>query len=299
MLEQLRVTNLPNETEFDAVNDKLFVLKTCQRTLLIDGSNSHNIRYLQGEHHHGEMAYTFLLQVICGLKSKLLGENEIVRQFKVSYQEYISGDQICKKTLLILEKLFKDAKDIRTNYLIGIGQKTYSSIARKNIYNKHKASKVLILGSGQLAEDLINQFKKKTEVFISARNDQKVKELIKKHDIKSIPWKDFTTYSGFAFIVNSIGSSKGTFIQDEFFTPWQNNHSNKLFIDLGSPSIIETSLSLSDGVMRLDDVFKEGAMQEEEKQRKIQQAENALKEIVIKRKTCLNRKSKNNYARNI
>ena len=51
--------------------------------------------------------------------------------------------------------------------------------------------------------------------------------------------------------------------------------------------------------MRLDDVFKEGAMQEEEKQRKIQQAENALKEIVIKRKTCLNRKSKNNYARNI
>src|SRR5690606_16003183 len=115
-----------------------------------------------------------LLEIICGLKSKLLGENEIVGQFKASYHNYASTKNKSTELLRIIEKLFKDAKEIRTDYLLGLCQKTYSSIARKHIVSINKADHVLILGSGQLAEDLINQFKKKVTVFISARNTQKV-----------------------------------------------------------------------------------------------------------------------------
>lgn len=301
MLERLQVTNLPSGYLGDLPSTGVFLLKTCQRTLIISSNESYNINYLEGSHLRGPEAYTFLLQIICGLKSKLLGESEIVSQFKSAYQEYVQFEDKCTQTLLILEKLFKDAKEIRTKYLIGLGQKTYSSLTRRHIYNKNKAESVLILGSGQLAEDLINQFKKKTKVYISARNIEKVNKLKNDHDIEVIEWKDFATYKNFPFIANSIGCSKSRFIEDEFFQQWKSNHSKRLFVDLGSPSVINTILDIEDGVMRLNHIFEEGAIHEEHKQQQLDKAENALKEIVNKRKTCLNQKSKLNelYARKV
>ena len=303
MLDNLVITNLKSGEATDfAENSEDFILKTCQRTLLIgfDGhsfaTNSLEEQKIDFEQIVGEKAYTYLLQIICGMKSKLIGENEIVGQFKLAYKQYAQKDNRSCSVLLILEKLFKDAKEIRSKYLLGLSQKTYSSIARKHIIGKHGAANVLILGSGQLAEDLINQLKKKANVFISARNQERTQNLAKLHNIEVVPWKDFDTYAQFPFIANSIGCSHGTFIKDDFFHKWdeKNHRSNRLFVDLGSPSVIDTALQVEDGVMRLKEIFDEGAIHEEHKQRQIKRAQNALKEIVIKRKSCLNQKSQNN-----
>lgn len=303
MLELLKVTNFPTGTQIkDSIPKSAFRLDTCQRTLILEDKNStNNIEYLTGSTYYGDNAYHFLLEIICGMQSRLIGESEIVSQFKQAYQSYIQQEERNTTLLLILEKLFKDAKEIRTKYLLGLTQNTYSSIARKFILNKHQAQKVLILGSGQMAEDLINQFKKKTQVYISARNEQKVAKLVEQHRIQTLPWKDFTLYSEFAHIVNSIGCSKGTFIHHDFFDPWKLNNPKGLFIDLGSPSVIDTPLETHDGVMRLSCIFEAGAIHEEHKLKQIDTARDALKEIVNKRKSCLNQKSKKNeiYARKI
>lgn len=300
MLERLKVTNLPSGVIPEHSGYKsAFVLKTCQRTLIIE-NNILSSELTQGYAMQGKEAYQFLLEVICGLQSKLLGENEIVSQFKEAYKLYSVDEYKCNTLLSILEKLFKDAKEIRTRYLIGLGQKTYSSIARRHVVNKNKASKVLILGSGQLAIDLINQFKKKVPVYVSARNPQKLKELKESHGIETVDWLDFGQYSNFPYIVNSIGCSKGAFLDENLFTLWASKNTKKLFIDLGFPSVVDTNLSVDEGVMRLDDIFKEGAIKEEYKQQQILKAQSALKEIVIKRNSCLNQKSKNKerYVRN-
>ncbi|MAX67434.1 MAG: NAD(P)-binding domain-containing protein [Bacteriovoracaceae bacterium] len=288
MLEQLILKNYPSGYQHSLTQDSpFFVLKTCQRTLLVGMKDKFQLYSTSlndpAKTFSGPSAYTFLLEVICGLQSKLLGENEIVNQFKLAYQEYSQSQLKCNNTLLILEKLFRDAKNIRTKYLIGLGQKTYSSITRKHILQKNKANEVLILGSGQLAQDLINQFKKKTNVYLAARNPNKAHTLSQEHGINLIPWRDFEAFSSFAFIANSIGSEQGAFLLDDFFEQWNDKHERKLFVDLGSPSVIQTALTSDDGVLRLNDILDEGAMHQSFKKTKLIQAKEALDEVVKRR----------------
>jgi glutamyl-tRNA reductase len=241
---------------------------------------------------YGKDAYFYLLEVICGLKSKLIGENEIVGQFKTAYQEYTAQNTKDNNVLLILEKLFKDAKEIRSTYLLGLSQKTYASLARKHIINKHKADKVLVLGSGHLAEDLINQFKKKAKVYISARNLEKANALAVQHDLNIVPWNNLNMYEEFPFIANSIGFD-GTLLDEEFFSSWSQKHESKLLVDLGAPSAIKTALTFNEGVMRLDDIFKEGAVHETHKKNQIENARLAMTKLVERRYIHLKEKQKN------
>jgi glutamyl-tRNA reductase len=292
MLKQLLLNNFSSGINPNLCEDsQSFVLKTCQRTLVvsvgtvIDTSSSKAMQ--------GKEAYIFLLEIICGLQSKLVGENEIVGQFKIAYKEYAASKYKCNKVLLILEKLFKDSKEIRTNYLLGLSQKTYSSITRKHIVNKKKAESVLILGSGQLAEDLINQFKKKIKVYISGRNTERINLLAQQHGVQIVPWKAFNTYAEFPFIANSIGCANNKFIKAEFFNAWKSQHCKKLFIDLGSPSVIETELCIDNDVMRLREIFAEGAVHEDHKLKQIESAKLAMNDIVLKRYLNLKKKLKN------
>jgi glutamyl-tRNA reductase len=297
MLDNLVLHNFPSGYEPQlkpGMNP--FIMSTCQRTLIVHYGKDPMLPITAGEKFEckiGNDAYAYLLEIICGLKSKMVGENEIVGQFKQAYKSYVQYDQKNSKLLAIIEKLFKDAKEIRSNYLLGLSQKTYSSIARKHIVSKHKADSVLILGSGQLAEDLINQFKKKINVFISARNQEKVLELASEHNIEIIPWGDEEMLKKFPYIANSIGF-KGTLLDEDFFHRWSRKHDRKLFVDLGSPSAIETQLNYNQGVMKLDDVFEEGAVHETHKKQQIEKARMALDGIVEKRHRVFKKKLMNN-----
>lgn len=288
MLEQLKLLNLPTQ---EKVSEKLikncFILKTCQRTLVISTSSLPSKWSAKNELIMGKDAYILLLEIICGLQSKLIGENEIVAQFKTAYQSYNENPNKCTTLLLILEKLFKDAKEVRTKYLLGLGQKTYSSLTRKHILKHENVDSVLILGSGQLAEDLINQFKKKVNVFISARNQKKMESLAANHDVQTIGWKDFDKYTDFPFIANSIGCSKAKFINDEFFSPWVKKNNQRLFIDLGAPSVLDTGLTHEQGVLRLKEIFAEGAIHEKHKLEQIKKAQEALSDIASTRHKML------------
>lgn len=267
-----------------------FVLRTCQRTLVLayDHFPFHHSELPKHELVSGNDAYLFLLETICGLKSKLIGENEIVGQFKEAYKIYASSTLKDTKLLLILEKLFKDAKDIRTQYLIGISQKTYASLTRRHLIQKAKADHVVVIGSGALAEDLINQFKKKARVSICARNSAKVAELAAAHGLTVIPWESRPTLSDMPFIANTVGSSDILF-GEEFFAEW-NKLEQRLFVDLGSPSSIKTSLGFSEGVVRLEDIFNEGAVVEGQKQAQIALAKAAMISLTMKRQALFSEK---------
>lgn len=294
MLEQLVLNNFDSGFEPDLGSEhKTFVLSTCQRTIALNFGHNPFTAYddINKTHLSGNEAYSFLLEIICGLQSKLVGENEIVNQFKAAYQEYAQAANKCSNLLTIIEKLFKDAKEIRTNYLIGLSQKTYSSIARKHIVNKFKSDSVLILGSGQLAEDLINQFKKKVTVYISARNTDKVLELAKKHNVEIVPWGYHENLLKFPFIANSIGF-KGVLFNQDFFRDWAQRHDQKLFVDLGSPSAVDTDFTYEQGVMKLDHVFEEGAIHETQKLNQVDKARKAMKGIVEKRNHVFQKKKR-------
>lgn len=301
MLNSLVLNNFYSSFDYSPyVSNSDFVLATCQRTLILStqARSFESDEFDKNNFGHQELqgleAYSFLLEIICGLQSKLQGENEIVNQFKTAYKNYLASNNRCSHILQVVEKLFKDAKEIRTNYLLGLTQKTYSSIARKHIVNKFKSDTVLILGSGSLAEDLINQFKKKATVFLSARNTKKVQQLAKLHNIEIVPWGYHESLLKFPFIANSIGFD-GVLFNEEFFKDWSLRHDSKLFVDLGSPSAVQTKLNYDQGVMKLDDVFKEGAIHETSKLRQIEKAKVAMKETAQKRQLVFQRKKESYF----
>ncbi len=298
MLNGLNLWNFSTGTHPDIeLNGKAFILKTCQRSLVLSLSNF-PFKYKDLPSHElqtADSAYIYLLETICGLKSKLIGENEIVGQFKEAYKIYSQSDLKDTKLLLILEKLFKDAKDIRTQYLIGISQKTYASLTRRHLIQKAKAEHVVVVGSGSLAEDLINQFKKKAQVSICARNNSRTLELARLHNLAIIPWEERHTIVNRPYIANTVGTDNILF-DENFFAEWKNNNSSRKFVDLGSPSVISTILSINEGVVRLEDIFNEGAIVEGQKQQQIELARLAMLEVAQRRKSLFAEKLKKNAA---
>lgn len=290
MIKNLTVINLKANSHANPSEGDVFVLKTCQRTLIM-GIGEAPFLHLRNnalredvitDIFEGQHAYTFLLETICGLRSEVVAEYEVVGQFKDAYQEFLKTPLRNTHVMAILEKLFQDNKKVRTEHLTEIGQLTYAGIARKLIHSAVNDGDVLVLGSGTLAEDLIKLLKKKHNVFISARNATRVTELSTTYGLETVPWNAQGTYVKFPFIVNTIGANDILFNEiffSQFFAQGffgTLSQQMKLFIDLGSPSVIETNLTEIDGVLRLEDIFRQSAKLNIEKMEKVNKAKNSI-----------------------
>lgn len=113
--------------------------ETCQRLVWINPQG-----LLPGASHQGEAAYAFLLEVICGLHSRVFGETEVLGQFKAFCRQHPELEPVGSW-------LLEDAKAIRSCHLTGIGSQSYGSVVRRWCGEQHP---VLVLGRGQLAQKL-------------------------------------------------------------------------------------------------------------------------------------------------
>ena len=113
-------------------------------------------------------AYEFLLEIICGLHSPIVGETEVFGQFK-SFAAAWSSREWGRAPLI--QRLLNDAKAIRSQYLSGIGTQSYGSWLRKNL----SAPQTHVLGAGQLAGEILPYLQKQSEVTVHARRPGKVK----------------------------------------------------------------------------------------------------------------------------
>lgn len=145
--------------------------KTCLRQIGFQlsahgevGKTLPGIKVLQGS-----KAYAFCLEVICGLHSPLLGETEVLGQFKDFVADYkINGEsQSLKK---IFDQLIEDAKKVRQKYLTNLGSQSYGSLIRR--YLKEDQS-LQILGAGRLVRDIVPWLKSKESIQLFCRTPQK------------------------------------------------------------------------------------------------------------------------------
>jgi glutamyl-tRNA reductase len=97
----------------------------------------------------GVDAYALLLEIVCGLRSPLVGETEVQAQFK---SFLASLDPIAHGWLLRLgQRVLGDAKLIRHRYLQGFGTHSYGHLVRDLVpAGRH----VVLVGTGTLAAEL-------------------------------------------------------------------------------------------------------------------------------------------------
>ncbi len=307
MITGLKLINLPPSQEFESAVSSMnvgnvFVLRTCQRTLLLGfNEGPQNLINLSAtqvpseidlaqEEFMGHKAYEFLLETICGLKSRILGENEIVHQFKEAYAHFLGQTNPNRHVQGILEKLFKDAKKIRTQHLKELGLQTYAGIVRKILLDKlaHTdfSTPILILGSGQLAEDIIKICYRKFNLTVCARNAEKVGALKEQYPIHSLSWFNTAEISKYPLIINTIGTQEILF-DHKFFQSWKiaqrENQIKEAFIDLSEPSPIESHFNLNDGLWRLQDIFAQGEKLSQKREEKLEEAQKAIQSACQKR----------------
>ncbi|HEX4924922.1 MAG TPA: hypothetical protein VFV50_12590 [Bdellovibrionales bacterium] len=144
--------------------------KTCLRQIAFGHSGLQLPGDIEAEVYTGEAAYSFCLEVVCGLKSPLAGETEVMGQFR----EHIAGFQGPPAIKKLLETVLADAKAIRHKHLTKLGSQSYGSLSRKLLQEYRELH---VLGAGQLTEELLPWLSDKETVFVYGRSPEKRKKL--------------------------------------------------------------------------------------------------------------------------
>jgi glutamyl-tRNA reductase len=291
MLRGLKVINLCPENQIQSnPTGEVFYLKTCQRQLIV-GFNTTPYQYLNDEdhqEHEGQQAYMFLLETICGLKSRMLGENEIVSQFKEAFNLYLTREDKNPYVIQVFEKLFKDAKEIRTKYLDRIGQLSYAGLTKKFLLDEAQDREVLIYGSGQLAHDLCKVLNRKFNITLCARNSEKTQSLSDTFGLQILPWEQRNEGANHAFIVNTIGAENTTLFDKDFLSSWSQINAKRRFIDLGSPSVLEVQENKDPQIILLENLLSIAEKLSVEKEEKVSKATVAIEEKTVHRFSSFN-----------
>jgi glutamyl-tRNA reductase len=98
---------------------------------------------------HDEAAYAHLLEVVCGLHSPIVGETEVLHQFKV-FAENLPTERSPLRDLCT--RLLADARTVRARHLIGLGSRSYGSAVRRYVRG---SARVAIIGTGVLAQEIV------------------------------------------------------------------------------------------------------------------------------------------------
>ena len=179
MINDLVIANLrPNGS--DVIPDGLTNLQwqTClRRIVFLHRSEPRPFADKPGSQvYHGRDAYQFLLEVICGLHSPLVGENAVMGQFRTFRNSAKFPNTPWGKFLRKLTTdLLVDARQVRHRHLEGLGSQSYGSLIRKHLKGQ---SSVAVLGAGSLAREILPWL---TDARVFYRNWQHARDLKDEH----------------------------------------------------------------------------------------------------------------------
>jgi glutamyl-tRNA reductase len=143
------------------------VWATCLRSLaFVQGPPAFVVKPAD-EIYSNQSAYQFLLEIVCGLHSPIVGETEVFGQFKAFASTWVAEDP---RWAPWVQRLLNDAKALRSQYLNGLGTQSYGSWLRKNLTSQ----KIHLLGAGHLAQQIAPYLAKHGEVIVHARSPEKV-----------------------------------------------------------------------------------------------------------------------------
>lgn len=98
---------------------------------------------------HDSAAYAHLLEVICGLHSPIVGETEVLHQFK-EFAEHLPPTHHGWRE--VCTRLLADARAVRARHLVSLGSRSYGSAVRRYV---KVAPRVALFGTGVLAREVL------------------------------------------------------------------------------------------------------------------------------------------------
>lgn len=147
---------------------RILFLNRTENAALIASAESEGLGASAIEVYRGDDAYRFLLEVICGLNSPLVGETAVLGQFRefVAHAK-LPGTSWGNFLRQLISNLLVDAKRVRHEHLQGLGSQSYGSLVRQHLKGVRS---VALLGGGQLAREILPWLIGKTQVRLFYRN---------------------------------------------------------------------------------------------------------------------------------
>lgn len=205
----------------------------------------------------GKEAFEHIFSVAAGLDSQILGDYEVLGQFK-------NACKIAKRNNLMspyFERLtntcVQSSKEIKTNTDLSKGTVSVSFAAVEKLMNSYgnNAFEVLVIGMGNFGQNVTKNIKNylpNANVTVTNRTHSKAENIANTLGYKTIPYQSIGDEANkFNAILVCAGPN------DYLFTTQNFNKGNiELMLDLCVPQSIEPSLSESFDieVMRLDDI---------------------------------------------
>ncbi len=94
-------------------------------------------------------AYRLVLEILCGLQSPMLGETQVMGQFKAFLSSLGREDAWLTR---LGQRLLADAREIRARHLQGLGSRSYGSAVRRYLTDIRHA---VLIGTGKLAQEVL------------------------------------------------------------------------------------------------------------------------------------------------
>ena len=157
MIDQLVILNLRHEArakmpavlnglEWQTCLRRILFLNRFENSGLIEAAERDLLVSSSVEVYRGREAFGFLLEVICGLNSPLLGETAVMGQFK----EFCSHARFPNTPWgwflrQLTANVLVDTKRVRRDHLQGIGSQSYGSLVRQHgCFGKARARQCLL-----------------------------------------------------------------------------------------------------------------------------------------------------------
>jgi glutamyl-tRNA reductase len=248
----------------------LVLLSTCNRTEIYFSQDKHDnqtafelmyeaIKKFKGitdhcwqyfYHHSNTVAVRHLFDVVSGLDSLIIGEDQIIGQVKDAYltcTELALTDAVLMR---LFQKSFEAGKRVRTETGIKLGITSVSSAAVEmcaSLLNGVTDKSVLMVGVGETGNlALQNIFKKGVkQIAVSNRTIEKAQKTAAKYNGMAIPFETFHKYlHGFDIVMIATASpspiiTTEMIIQNQKIRP---NH-KQVYIDLSVPRNIESAVA--------------------------------------------------------
>ena len=132
---------------------------TCQRSLHVCVELPGSAERTQDDADvlRGQQAYEFLLQFATGLKSAVAGETNVFGQLLAAWRAHANRADEAQTLAPVLDRLIRDAREIRARYLQGIGGQSYATLARR-LLAPGPGARVLVAGYGELGRSMPGKF---------------------------------------------------------------------------------------------------------------------------------------------
>ncbi len=169
----------------DALLPQGLAVRTCLREVCVDllpapdQPDAAHCAQAGAQRYTGASAYRYLLQLACGLESEIAGETEIFGQIKDAWRALEQADpEAAARLRPWMQRLLQETKEIRSEYVVGLGSATYGSLTRRLLGGPGSGT-TLLLGAGQLAESVL-PYLECAEVLVCNRSEDRARELVGK-----------------------------------------------------------------------------------------------------------------------